>query len=338
MSDPRWVHGLRRLVRDERFDVVHFHSPAVAAVARPVLRSLPGRVRPALGPGGEAGGRIRRDKTFFFAYYDGFRFKRGASNQLITVPTLKERQGDFTDFVDPSGNLIPVYDPATTRPDGAGGFTRNQISCGGVLNVICPDRLSGVVTKVFGYLPTPSNTGIVNNFLANGGSGTLEDRWGVKIDHAFNDKHRISGYFGWKRFTGTDPSSVSPITGPLSTGVTTIFPERVFRLNYDWFVRPNLVQHLGLGVNRSVEFNNRDNLDKDWAAAIGLGSRSRRAARSAVRVGRRPRREGRRPDGEERERLRLAAAVRRFSGHPRRHRRSRVAHPPRAGLRALVRG
>jgi len=220
--------------------------------------------------GGEAGGRIRRDKTFFFAYYDGFRFKRGASNQLITVPTLKERQGDFTDFVDPSGNLIPVYDPATTRPDGAGGFTRNQISCGGVLNVICPDRLSGVATKVFGYLPTPSNTGIVNNFLANGGSGTLEDRWGVKIDHAFNDKHRISGYFGWKRFTGTDPSSVSPITSPLSTGVKTIFPERVFRLNYDWFVRPNLVQHLGLGVNRSVEFGNRDNLDKDWAAAIGL--------------------------------------------------------------------
>lgn len=44
MSDPRWPSHLRSLAR--RFDVVHIHSPAVAAVARPALRTL--RRRPAI--------------------------------------------------------------------------------------------------------------------------------------------------------------------------------------------------------------------------------------------------------------------------------------------------
>jgi glycosyltransferase involved in cell wall biosynthesis len=41
MKDPAWVVRLRRMARD--FDVVHFHSPAVAAIGRPVLRSVRGR-------------------------------------------------------------------------------------------------------------------------------------------------------------------------------------------------------------------------------------------------------------------------------------------------------
>jgi glycosyltransferase involved in cell wall biosynthesis len=46
--DLRWVHRLRTLVRADRIDVVHAHSPMVAALARPALRALPRRDRPAL--------------------------------------------------------------------------------------------------------------------------------------------------------------------------------------------------------------------------------------------------------------------------------------------------
>src|SRR5882724_8830724 len=46
--DPRWVRRLRQMVRDADIDVVHAHSPLVAALARPALRALPGRDRPAL--------------------------------------------------------------------------------------------------------------------------------------------------------------------------------------------------------------------------------------------------------------------------------------------------
>lgn len=45
LADPRWLLRLRRLLRNE-YDVVHVHSPAVAAAVRPVVRSM--RRRPAL--------------------------------------------------------------------------------------------------------------------------------------------------------------------------------------------------------------------------------------------------------------------------------------------------
>jgi glycosyltransferase involved in cell wall biosynthesis len=46
--DLGWVHRLRQLVRTAGVDVVHGHSPMVAALARPALRTLPRRDRPAL--------------------------------------------------------------------------------------------------------------------------------------------------------------------------------------------------------------------------------------------------------------------------------------------------
>jgi glycosyltransferase involved in cell wall biosynthesis len=46
--DPRWVFRLRKLVRAAKIDVVHVHSPLVAAVTRPALKALPRRHRPAV--------------------------------------------------------------------------------------------------------------------------------------------------------------------------------------------------------------------------------------------------------------------------------------------------
>lgn len=41
---------------------------------------------------------------------------------ISTVPTVLQRQGIFTESI---GGRVPVlYDPATTRPDGSGAFTR----------------------------------------------------------------------------------------------------------------------------------------------------------------------------------------------------------------------
>jgi glycosyltransferase involved in cell wall biosynthesis len=45
--DPRWLARFRQLVLDGDFDVVHAHSPAPAAQARLVVRSLPVALRPA---------------------------------------------------------------------------------------------------------------------------------------------------------------------------------------------------------------------------------------------------------------------------------------------------
>lgn len=48
IKHPGWVLRLRSLLRRERYDVVHLHSPLVAGIARLVVRTLPRSDRPAV--------------------------------------------------------------------------------------------------------------------------------------------------------------------------------------------------------------------------------------------------------------------------------------------------
>ena len=46
--------------------------------------------------GGTFGGPIKKDRTFFFASYEGRRIRQGISSDSILVPTAEERAGDFS--------------------------------------------------------------------------------------------------------------------------------------------------------------------------------------------------------------------------------------------------
>jgi len=72
--------------------------------------------------GGTVGGPIKipglwsaNHKAYFFLAHERFRVRGGASTPVLSIPSQKERNGDFSDWVDSDGKLIPVFDPATTR-------------------------------------------------------------------------------------------------------------------------------------------------------------------------------------------------------------------------------
>ena len=56
-----------------------------------------------------------RNKTFFFTSYEAYRNKTSAAPRTVTIPTAAMHAGDFSEWRDANGNLIPIYDPATTR-------------------------------------------------------------------------------------------------------------------------------------------------------------------------------------------------------------------------------
>src|SRR5690348_3307421 len=59
--------------------------------------------------GFDVGGPIRRNKLFFFGNYDGYRVKQGGQPNFYSLPTVLERQGNFSQL------SVPIYDPRSTN-------------------------------------------------------------------------------------------------------------------------------------------------------------------------------------------------------------------------------
>jgi hypothetical protein len=105
----------------------------------------------------EAGGRIIKDRTFFFVAWQHQLMPLGSWN-IVSVPSLPMRTGDFSPFLDPatapSGRTSIIKDPLTGQP-----FPNNQIP---------QSRISGVSQKYLNYYPLP-NTGGATTYLKNYG-------------------------------------------------------------------------------------------------------------------------------------------------------------------------
>src|SRR5262249_30244685 len=109
--------------------------------------------------GGTLGGPIRRNQMFFFMAYDGYRDRRQTPSSFASIPTLAERNGDF------SALPVVIYDPRTTRPNASGtGFIRDPFPG----NIIPRDRISPISQYLQSFLPDPANAGLQSNYL--GGS------------------------------------------------------------------------------------------------------------------------------------------------------------------------
>ena len=134
------------------------------------------------GPAKIPGFRSARSKLFFFVDYERYRSAGSLTSPVISIPSELERIGNFTDWTDSSGNLIPIYDPATTQPNpnfnpslptAANNlpYIRQQfMGCdGNTPNVICPTdpRLQNSIANGWlQFLPTPTYSGPLNNYLA----------------------------------------------------------------------------------------------------------------------------------------------------------------------------
>lgn len=186
-----------------------------------------------------------KDKTFFFGYINGFRLSRGVQSSLATIPTVAEQQGDFSNYRDSNGNVIPIYDPATTQCSSQGICTRQQFPG----NIIPPDRITGAAKAFLPYIPSPINANETNNALTYGTNFTNEWRYGFHVDHYISPRDVLHGFFADAPLTISYPSYV--YKAPFASGGDTE-PDRytLVRLSEDHTFTPNMLGHITLGYNR----------------------------------------------------------------------------------------
>jgi hypothetical protein len=201
------------------------------------------------------GGPIRKNKMFVFGYYSGFRFTSTKPLSPTEIPSAAEVRGDFTGLTNNDG-LMEIYDPTTTTFNpGTGLYTRQQFSCNGVLNVICPSRFSPVAQALIPYIPTNyTNNGSVAgtpNFLGGGVTNDSYNRWGAKIDNNFGSKDVLHAFYGESPYQVYYPTQVYkyPFVG---IGFQEPDIALVARISEDHTFSNSILNYLAIGYNRDV--------------------------------------------------------------------------------------
>jgi outer membrane receptor protein involved in Fe transport len=123
-----------------------------------------------------------RNKTFFFGDYEGFR-ETVASPTSFTVPTAQQRQGDFSQTLSSSGQVITIYDPASVTT--VNGVPQRTPFPG---NVIPQSRLNPVALALQKYFPAPNNNNLTNNLVLSPSAKNVDNTGDVRIDQHFGDR------------------------------------------------------------------------------------------------------------------------------------------------------
>lgn len=210
-------------------------------------------------------------KTFFFLDLEGYRTGGALERPILSVPTMQERQGDFSDWVDSNNNLIPVYDPDTLRANpnfdptqnvGANNlpYLRDQfMGCNSNSpNVICPQdpRLtSSLAPAWFKYLPLPNRSGILNNYVVPKPRPEEllfhTNYLDLRLDQYIRDSDHISASIYYQ---GAHANSLSTLPVQISNE-NDAAPEYAFvdRMNWDHTFSPTLLSHAAIGYHNRME-------------------------------------------------------------------------------------
>jgi hypothetical protein len=195
-----------------------------------------------------------KNHAFFFFNFEGYREAIG-ENVLVSVPTLRMRQGDFGELLtDPTilainGGPIRIYDP--TMPVNS----RNQIPNNDLRGYISPVTHASIIDPVgfniAQFFPAPNRPGVFHNYLAQTAVPNVMNSPTFKFDFVLSDKQRIAFSYSFRdntRLQGGAPRFPEPF---VRAGVwNQFFKSHFFRLQHDYTFGPTLLNHFNAGYNR----------------------------------------------------------------------------------------
>jgi hypothetical protein len=213
-SGTNEYHGsLFEFLRNSAFDARNFFAPSVPPFRRNEF-------------GGTFGGPVKKDKTFFFLEYAGFRQRLGEPD-IVPVPTPAEKAG-----------MVTIPDPVTGAPDNL-QVPLNPVSAAILAKYPNPNEPNGVLgANTFDFLfSQPTN----------------DDQFSTRVDHHFSSKDSLFARASWVNNIAkeTDPWAAELEGANFST--STIGEARNYTLSETHLISPTLLNDFTFTLNRGIE-------------------------------------------------------------------------------------
>jgi hypothetical protein len=139
--------------------------------------------------GAAAGGPLVKNRTFWFADYEGLTV-RSAASRLTSVPTALERSGDFSQ----SPGVPYVIDPFTQMP-----FPGNRIPA---------NRIHPVGQNIINLYPLPNRSSSASNYASAPVGSNDNQSFDAKLDHNLTPRSEFTA-----RYSFSDNSLYEPFAG-----------------------------------------------------------------------------------------------------------------------------
>lgn len=200
--------------------------------------------------GGSLGGRLVENRTFFFIDYEGTRLTEGIT-RVTNVPTLAERQGDF------SSSLFPApLVPGTPFPFPGGQLPAQFIN-----------PIGAAIANLY---PLPNRNAPFANYVSSPALTDRNDQFDLRVDHRTGPASTLT-----LRYSLADRDLFEPFSGTgfaQVPGFGTDVPQRGqnFLASLTGVISPTLVNDLRVSYTRVSSGAFHENLGTSLNQMVGL--------------------------------------------------------------------
>ncbi len=192
------------------FEYLQLNTPGFTTFAANPFVGLPPATYRQNQFGGSAGGKIIKDKFFYFGDIQLNRQSQGAA-VVTSVPDAASRSGNFSEWLAYNKNY-QIYDPTTGNQ--ATGTGRTPFPN----NTIPASMISAQAKAILSYFPNPNYQQIagapfVNNYSANGAVAITGNSYNTREDYYLNQKNTLFGRYSYQGYTEQAPGVFGSTAG-----------------------------------------------------------------------------------------------------------------------------